>query len=257
MSTSSMIVRLLFSSAVLLAPGWAAAEQPSKNLGNVMLLGDSITQAAAGNQGYRYGLWKRLVDAGYQFDFVGSLRHNFDASNTSSTSAVTTYPDNAGMAFDADNEGHWGWKTSDVLGLTQPTRTPGTGIGKLSDWLAAYTPDTAIVLLGVNDIRIATGASVAATKANMQAIVDAIVADNPKVRIYLCSVLPTKPDFADLPKIAELNEAYRDLVNRNPALRYIDVGSRFDPALHAYDGVHPNPQGEQILAEAIFAALGR
>ncbi|SFU60942.1 Lysophospholipase L1 [Polaromonas sp. YR568] len=237
--------------------GTAPQTQPSRNLGHVLLLGDSITQAAVGNKGYRYPLWKHLVDGGYQFDFIGSLTHNFDANNTASTTSVSPYPDYAGRKFDTRNEGHWGWKTTDILGKTAPTRTPGTGAGKLPDWLAGYTPDTVVILLGINDIRVASAQSVAATKANMKMILDALKADNPKVLIYLASVLSTKADFAEPQKIRELNEAYKELAGQYAAIRYINIYPKFDPAIHSYDGVHPNSQGEQVLADAIYEAMKR
>lgn len=256
--TTSLIRRALLASALAFGVASCAIAPlgpPSRNLGHVLLLGDSITQAAVGNKGYRYPLWKHFVDGGYQFDFIGSLAHNFDATNTGSTTSVSPYPDYAGRHFDTHHEGHWGWKTTDILGQTAPTRTPGTGTGKLSDWLASYTPDTVVILLGVNDIRVANELSVSATRANMETILGALIADNPKVRIYLASILSTKADFAQPQKIRELNEAYKELAGQYAAVRYVNIYPRFDPAIHAYDGVHPNSQGERVLADAIYEAI--
>ena len=251
------LVSSVFVMAISAMSFSAQAEDAAKDLGSVMLLGDSITQAAVGTQGFRFPLWKHLVEGGYEFDFVGSQLHNFNKDDTNDIKAVSDYPEYKGHAFDADNEGHWGWKTTDILGQTAPTRTPGTGTGKLADWLAAYTPDTVILLLGVNDIRIKNGLSVESTKANMQTIVEAIIADNPNVSIYLVSVLPTDAEFAEPEKIEELNTAYLDIVKQDPSIHFVDVRSAFDPKQHTYDGVHPNPEGEKVLADEIYGALRR
>jgi hypothetical protein len=43
-------------------------------------LGDSITQADSEHRSYRYELWKHLVEAGLDFDLVGSVIGTTDGS---------------------------------------------------------------------------------------------------------------------------------------------------------------------------------
>ncbi len=226
-------------------------------VGDVMFMGDSITQGKygsfSGSQSYRYPLWKKLVDGGDTFDFVGSHSHNYDTST--STTTVSLYPDYSGEQFDTDHEGHWGWSSTDVLGTTTPTRTPGTGTGELSNWLTGYTPDTVFMLLGVNDIRYSTGASVATTKSNVVTIIDAIIADNPTVDIYMGSVLPATSSFVDANKVTGLNVEYQDIAANSASVTYVDLHSKINVATHLYDGIHPNATGEEIIATAFYEAI--
>ena len=91
------------------------------DFGNLMILGDSITQAQGngttatplnGRNSYRYQLWKCLVDNHATFDMVGSHDINRGVSSF--------YPTYKGLNFDRDNEGHWAWDTDDVLNGTEP-----------------------------------------------------------------------------------------------------------------------------------------
>ena len=129
------------------------------HFGDTLILGDSITQGAlVGNhQSYRYELWKKFVDGGDTFDLVGSHANNYNHSNTSDTVSTSTYPDYLGHSFDSDHEGHWGWKTTDVLGTTSPGFGSSSGTGNMTNWLTGYSADTALLLLGVNDVKISVG----------------------------------------------------------------------------------------------------
>jgi lysophospholipase L1-like esterase len=244
-------IRIIFISATILM---STSVLGAITLGNTILLGDSITQAAysGDHQGYRYPLWQKLVDSGASFDFVGSHRHNFNSTNTNSSTSLSTYPSYNGQVFDTDNEGHWGWKTSDVLGLTTPTRTPGTGTGTLSDWLGLYSVDTAFILLGVNDLR---SGSVTVTTSNMETIISDIITANSDVQIYLGSILPTSSGFVSSTKINDLNLAYQDIAANHTSVTYLDVADGFIQGTHTYDGVHPNALGEELIATNIFNSV--
>ena len=52
---------------ILTERAWAGPDY-----GNIVLIGDSITQAPSTQLSYRYRLWKRLIDDGATFDIVGS-----------------------------------------------------------------------------------------------------------------------------------------------------------------------------------------
>ena len=102
----------------------------------IMPLGDSITEGyEPGLSGlnmvsYRKALHDRLVEAGYDIDFVGSLTNG---------SAVFA---------DSQHEGHGGW-TADEIVNGRPTLPTA---GKLSDWLIAESPDVILLHIGTNDI---------------------------------------------------------------------------------------------------------
>lgn len=159
-----------------------------------------------------------------------------------------------GQVFETTHEGHWGWRTSDMLGTTAPLEPAGAGSGTLPAWLASYDADTVFLLLGVNDIRLGDGTTVAATATNMRANVNLLLADHPPVKIYLASVLPATSSFVLATKLLELNVKYRKIAGEYPPVTYVDIHPLFDAAAHTYDGVHPNALGEQILANAFHAA---
>lgn len=80
-----------------------------RDFGDLMIIGDSITQGSApyvlrtstpirdGGYSYRYALWKNLVDGKDAFDLIGSMNKNYGSDNT--------YPDYMGRSFDKDHEG--------------------------------------------------------------------------------------------------------------------------------------------------------
>ena len=252
MQTARLVLAILVAIFAL----FAAASARAENFGNVMFLGDSITQAASpSHQSYRYDLWKHMIDHGDSFNFVGSLQNNFNESNGNDVSSSTSYPNYLGQTFDKDHEGHWGWRTGDVLGTRTPQFGPGSGTGTLSNWLTNYTPDTAIILLGVNDIKLAVGFSAASTATNMQTIVNTIKADNPSVKILLASVLPCTSSFANQSTVQQLNGLYKSIAASNSGVTFVDVGQGLDVNTYLYDGVHPNPFGEQFLADRFYNAL--
>ncbi|WP_234009924.1 GDSL-type esterase/lipase family protein, partial [Streptomyces sp. SA3_actF] len=102
----------------------AAADVPGESNGGVrvMPLGDSLTDGFTPCPGgYRIGLWRRLAEAGYTVDFVGSLANG---------------PAELG---DHDHEGHSGWRIDQLD-------------AQLDGWLAATSPRTVLLLIGTNDL---------------------------------------------------------------------------------------------------------
>lgn len=251
-------LRFFLLPIALLAAGCSRGEAATINLGNTVFLGDSITQGdASGNhQSYRYELWKKFVDADISHQFVGSHTHNYNSANTASTVSSSNYPSYQGETFSNRNEGHWGWSTGYVLGTVSHTRPAGTGSGTLDNWLTGYNADTVFILLGVNDLRY-QDQSPAQVIANMGTIIDKFQADNPSVRIFLGSVLPTTATWiSDQGRIDALNAGYQNLAASETHVTFVDLRSGFNPAIgvDTYDGIHPNAAGEQKIATAFFQA---
>src|SRR5512143_154642 len=100
----------------------------------IVPIGDSLTHGMTDTDDgdvhptYRYWLWERLNDNGYDVDFVGSFNS----------------PTFSGYSFDRGNEGHGGYRIGDLV--------DGIGEGRLSSWLSGYDPDVALVLIGTNDV---------------------------------------------------------------------------------------------------------
>lgn len=97
---------------------------------SILPLGDSITQPNNNRRGYLYPLWVELVDAGIDFDFVGS--------QTEEPADNPQWPDHNDMSFDRNHEGHGGWSIEELL-------------DGLSTWLEDYTPDIVLLHAGTND----------------------------------------------------------------------------------------------------------
>lgn len=221
----SVIWAVLVLATISTERAWAGPDY-----GNIVLIGDSITQAPNTQLSYRYRLWKRLIDDGATFNFVGSLNANFSGN--------PVWPIYDGRSFDRDHEGHWGWRTDQIL-------------GQLSSWLPGYTPNIALIHLGSNDVFQSQSAS--STIGELGQIIDKLRADNPRVKILLARILPTSTGAAVNGRINELNALIIGLVSsKNTALSpvlLVDQNSGFNPATDTYDGVHPNATGEEKIAQ--------
>ena len=107
----------------------------------IMPLGDSITNGNGSGAdpdttayyvSYRKALWDKLLAAGYDIDFVGSLN---------SGSAIF------GALEPADHDGHPGWTADEIV-----NGRLGSGEGKLDEWLLAEEPDIVLLHIGTNDV---------------------------------------------------------------------------------------------------------
>lgn len=209
-------------------------------------IGDSITQGRGGSDptySYRYPLWKILIDAGVDFDFVGSLKVGFNGS--------PNWAPYNGIPFDLDHEGHWGWRADAIR-------------DSLPSWLAGYTPDIALILLGTNDWSrdnsdvLSHTQSANKTKEDIRGIINTLRADNPNVIILLgdpfqeWNPFPAyRSAFAALAQ--EENTEASPIINVAHAPGW--VSSPELQGTHTVDWVHPNQAGDLHLAERWYAAL--
>ncbi len=208
---------------------------------NIVPLGDSITQAEKGYNSYRRSLNKKLLAAGYQVNFVGSMNQTKDC---------TDFPS---QDFDFDHEGHWGWRIDEVI---EGRQAQCSGEGKIADWLNNYTPDLALIHLGTNDVF--RGDSVSSSSAELKQIVEILRQKNPNIAIFIAQLIPT--DDKQVNKaIIDLNQQITTLVaeinQTNSPVILVDQYSGFNPRHDTYDGVHPNLQGEEKIAQKWFEAI--
>lgn len=209
----------------------------------ILLLGDSITQAKMGHRSYRYNLWVKLIDAGVNFDFVGSMNMNLGAN--------PTWPDYKGRSFDPDHEGHWGWRADEILNGVPDQRDE-----RLSEWLKTYTPDIVLIHLGTNDVFYSQSTS--STADELRHIIKMLRDDNRAVVILLAKLIPVFNMGANL-RIDELNSRIDAIADEtsNPAspVVVVDQNSGFDAHADTYDQLHPNKRGEEKMAARWFDAL--
>ncbi len=233
---------LILGTLVLAAFADTPATQPTRVQGLVRILciGDSITQGGKRDRQeytYRYPLFKMLTDAGTTFDFIGSTQKGLHPD--------ATWPDYKGKPFDPDHEGHYGWKTAKVR-------------DNLADWMKTYPAPADIVLihLGTNDQK----------SDNIERDIAQPIADmikmlrdaNPRVVVLVghlnfndgaaLKIRPIVQKMADdqsTPTSPVLTVNHYKGWNEKPRQDDSDT----------FDWAHPNPRGQQKMAEKWFEAM--
>lgn len=167
----------------------------------------------------------------------------------------------AGYGLDDTNDAFPGIVQAkiDSLGLNYVVVNSGvsgeTSAGGKSriDWILNQDIDVFVLELGANDgLR---GIPVSETKANLQAIIDAVKAKSPNTKIILAGMqMPpnmgqdyTKQFAAIFPELASKNNLY--------FIPFIlkDVGGIKE--LNQNDGIHPTAEGHRILANTVWEVL--
>jgi acyl-CoA thioesterase I len=223
----SLIALLLLTSCGGGGGGGGGDDQPQSVL-RIMPLGDSITQAEGPQASYRYWLWNQLTEAGASFDFIGSK-----VGHHRGTEPYTN--------FDRDHQGHWDFRTRDVLAvISAPTYN--------------YQPDIVLIHIGSNDMF--RSGTVSGTIADIGSIIDRLRVLNPGVIIVLAKLIPSTK-FSD--RIAALNEAIPALASAkntdaSPVI-LVDQSAGFNATSDTYDGIHPDASGERKISSKFFEAI--
>ncbi|MBD3345430.1 MAG: PKD domain-containing protein [Chitinivibrionales bacterium] len=205
----------------------------------IMPIGNSITEGDGGDATYRYFLWHLLIDNGYDVDFVGTKYGTKDGPSP--------------YDFDQDHQGTWGIRSDEVL----------TQIG---DWARATNPDMALIHLGTNDIGYDNDihgetAETCAHKTSLELmnIIDTLRSVNSDIVVFLAQIIPAYFDdwvrvlndsigfYGNAKSIARSPVIIVDQYN---ALEYIVA-----PDGDYKDGLHPNLNGQEKMANTWFAAV--
>ncbi len=237
--------------------------------GKIVFCGDSITQGAGRGigPGYRYQVFKNFVDNGVEYTPEG----------TQNTAGGPT-PDYRGVVFNRANQGHSGWWASDLNG----TR-PGASHACIEHWTGqskklangqdytgkSYTPDTVYLMAGTNDFghNCANPPSTEEVVLRVRKCLDQFRKSNPRVKMYVGAIpLMSKNDMkADGPSYNERVEAVNQRLKKDASARgyvFIDTmagirgRSDADSDFALGDQLHPNAQGELIIAGNIARAMG-
>lgn len=220
--------------AIALLPTTGCSDAPAPPAGphhanpdavRILPLGDSITQADRHRLGYRFWLWQSLQQDAVAADYVGTQARNHEGD--------PSYP----ADFDRNHEGHWGWRTDEVL-------------AKLPGWLAHYDADIALVHLGTNDCLQRQGSD--ATLDELRQIAAALRADNPRIDIAFATLGPSTWQNPEcLTRInAGLTVLQQQLHTEQSRVAVVDAAARLDPQRHLHDGLHPAESGERVIAAA-------
>ena len=130
--------------------------------------------------------------------------------------------------------------------------TSAGGLSRL-DWILKKPVDVFVLELGANDgLR---GLPLDQTKANLQAIIDKVRAKNKNVKIVIAGMM-VPPNLGEeytdqfrsiFPKLAKENNA--------ALIPFLLEGVAGDERLNLADGIHPNPEGHQIVARTVLSVL--
>lgn len=192
----------------------------------IMPLGDSITygQGSSTGGGYRLPLWNDLRARGFPLDFVGSLQ-------------------NGPASFDRDNEGHPGWRISQIA-------------AEIVTWLMTYRPHIILLHLGTNDFLKNDDPAQAPTR--LRQLLNLITTTLPGATVIVAQILP-------LPRSARLNAevvAYNATIPRmvqadvaqEKHVQYVDMYHAVPPSMLP-DQIHPNDAGYTLMAKVWLHAL--
>ena len=192
-----------------------------------MPLGDSITEITC----WRTLVWDNLVAAGVsgQVQFVGSMSNN--PQNCRGRDAN----------WDKRHEGHSGFLATDIA----RNNLPG--------WLNQNKPDIVNFMLGTNDVT--RGRSTTDIMNAYTSIVSQLRGANPRVKIIVDKVIPLSFSQSGINAINNAIPSWATAQNRTESpIFVVDTASNY-PANANRDGVHPNAQGDQIIASRLSPVL--
>ncbi len=237
---------------------WATVSIPSATgptVDSIMVVGDSISQGLEGDYTWRYRLAQHLKAAGRDVTFVGPYRGTTRLPRT----LPATFPDESappyfngvyrdGLTFDSDHFAQWG-------------RQAHQAKDDIRARVSQYQPKYLLVELGFNDL----GWGVSDPDgliADMRTLIANARASKPNIRILVATVpqrtpLDVQPDLGTRISAynAKLGPAVQALNNTTSPVRLVDITTGYDPYADAYDGLHPNPQGEHKIAKAFANVL--
>ena len=207
---------------------------------DILPIGDSITQGGRADRAeytYRYPLYYKLKDAGYDVNFIGSLRTGL--------SGDFKWPGKNGVAFDRDHEGHYGWKTAAVH-------------DKLVEWSGTWgaAPDIALIHLGTNDRESKDyNADIAQSLKDM---VTFLRTKNPRVAVLIGHLNFSDEQAVMIRKVVDAT-AKEISTKESPVMTVATYeGWNPDPAhvqSDTFDWAHPNERGQAKMADKWLAVM--
>lgn len=140
----------------------------------------------------------------------------------------------------------------EVINASQSGGTTEDGLARLPPHLRQPI-DIFVLELGINDAF--RGTPVDKIRDNLQALIDAVRAKNPKLRVVIAGM--QWPNHSGDDYIEAFGKMYVDLAKKNHAalIPYLLEGVSGHPDLNLPDGLHPNAAGHRILADNVWHAL--
>lgn len=230
------LTTLLAVTAIACAACAGQKGRPAPWVGSRFLaVGDSITLGAGHPGGYRNMLWERLAHYGVVANFVGPNLAN------------------SGAYFALPHAGFGGWGTRDVM-----YGRPGSGQGRLSDWLRRYQPSVVLVMLGTND---PASWSQAEHEQNFDQLLGIVFRTRPTAKVVLSSVPGSAPETGKAEAERRIQRAVQAVTSQWRARGYpvemADPLRRWDARRHLFDAYHPNREGYWVVADEFLRAVRR
>ncbi len=147
--------------------------------------------------------------------------------------------DSLGMAYTCVNAGLSGETTAD-------------GVNRI-DWVLQQPMDVFVLELGGNDAL--RGLPITESVKNLQSIVDKVKAAKPTCKIVIAGM--QAPPNLGATYTNAFRSMYPTLAQKNGALLipFLLEGVGGIPSLNLGDGIHPNVEGQKIVAETVWAVL--
>ncbi len=204
----------------------------------ILVLGDSLSQGRAGDVTWRGRLAEHLEAVGQDVDFVGPRKGVQDPASYVGVSWPES-EDYGAASFDTDHAARWG----QTVGFLETAP---------DELVAALEPDIVVIQLGTNDLSW-LNASGAEVGDQLESLVRILQHANPDIDVVL-SQLPS----IRLPGGAEVNGHVDDLVDELDTERsrvvVAPINEGYDEDA-TWDGLHPNPRGESVIARGVATAL--
>lgn len=212
----------------------------------VLITGDSITQGSSGDYTWRYRLWNKLADtAPGNVSFVGTRTDLYDNVNDAFGSQYYA------ASFSA--KAH-----SAVWGDTFINELP-----KIASEVSTSDANTLVVMLGSNDLSFWT--SPADTIANLRTYIANARAAKPGLDVVVGEVVNKYDPWADSYNLvaegndyaARLQTMASELNTTSERVVIAPTRTGWDAKIHTWDGTHPNPTGEALIAQRISQGLAQ
>ncbi|KXX72996.1 Esterase TesA [Madurella mycetomatis] len=214
---------------ILAIAGLCATSLAQTQKVRIMYLGDSITEITC----WRALVWDMLAAEGLtdKVEMVGSMNNNPQNCRATAPGFITRH------------EGHSGWQGVNIANQY------------LTGWLANSKPDIVQFMLGTNDVngRRSTNDIIAAyTK-----MVEQMRASNPNMKIIVDKVIPLPFNNNPIEALNAAIPAWAAQHNTTESPIVIaDCSSQAGyTAAMLRDGIHPNAQGDQLMARQIGPLL--
>ena len=113
--------------------------------------------------------------------------------------------------------------------------------------------DIFVLELGINDAF--RGVPVVQIQKNLQQIIEKVKAKNPRVRVVIAGM--QLPNYSADDYVFAFRKMFADLAAQNDAalVPYLLDHVAGDPSMNLSDGIHPNADGQKILAETVWYVL--